>query len=46
MLVEVLSHDLNFVPDRFVMSIGRGRWGTGSNYHPGLNRINEEGLPG
>ena len=25
-LVEVLSHDLKFVPDQFLMSIWRGRW--------------------
>ena len=38
-LVEVLSHDLESVPDRFIMSILRGRCGT-VNYHPVLNLIN------
>ena len=38
-LVEVLSHDLESAPDRFIMSILRGRCGT-VNYHPVLNLIN------
>ena len=32
-LLEGLSHDLKSVPDRFIMSILRGRCGT-VNYHP------------
>ena len=38
-LLEGLSHDLKSVPDRFIMSILRGRCGT-VNYHPVLNLIN------
>ena len=38
-LVEGLSHDLESVPDRFIMSILRGRCGT-VNYPPVLNLIN------
>ena len=38
-LLEGLSHDLKSVPDRFIMSILRGRCGT-VNYHPALNLIN------
>ena len=38
-LLEGLSHDLKSAPDRFIMSILRGRFGT-VNYHPVLNLIN------
>ena len=38
-LLEGLSHDLKSVPDRFIMSILRGRCGT-VNYHPVLKLIN------
>ena len=38
-LLEGLSHELKSVPDRFIMSILRGRCGT-VNYHPVLNLIN------
>ena len=38
-LLEGLSHDLKSVPDRFIMSILRGKCGT-VNYHPVLNLIN------
>ena len=38
-LLEGLSHDLKSVPDRFIMSILRGRCGT-VNYRPVLNLIN------
>ena len=38
-LLEGLIHDLKSVPDRFIMSILRGRCGT-VNYHPVLKLIN------
>ena len=38
-LVGGLSHDLESVPDRFIMSILRGRCGT-VNYHPVSNLKN------
>ena len=38
-LVEGLSHDSEFAPDRFIMSILRGRCGT-VNYHP-VSRFNK-----
>ena len=38
-LLEGLSHDLKSVPDRFIMSILRGRCGT-VNCHPVLKLIN------
>ena len=38
-LLEGLSHDLQSVPDPFIMSILRGRCGT-VNYQPVLNLIN------
>ena len=38
-LLEGLIHDLKSVPDRFFMSILRGRCGT-VNYHPVLKLIN------
>ena len=39
-LLEGLIHDLKSVPDRFIMSILRGRCGT-VNYHPVLYKINK-----
>ena len=38
-MVEGLSHKLESVADRFIISILRGRCGT-VNYHPVLNLIN------
>ena len=44
-LVEGWSHDLESVPDRFIMSILRGRCGT-VNYHPVSNLINKKAFSG
>ena len=44
-LVEGLSHELESVADRFIMSILRGRCGT-SNDHLVLKLINKADFPG
>ena len=44
-LVEGLSHELESVADRFIMSILRGRCGT-SNDHPVLKLKNKTDFPG
>ena len=43
-LVEGLSHELESVADRFIMSILRGRCGA-ANYHPVLSLINKTDFP-